>query len=534
LAFGGGGLAFGAFQAIAPSDAEAPSLDVEADALSRQGRKRRRTEIENTNWDSPGVTAWGSNAGKVIAPDSEERWIKNPRRISFFDGTVIKDLKLDSTLGAAISEDGDLVQWGVGYAPEVKTPVTTLQGKKLRSLAISDDRIIALGENGTVYSIPVARDRQEAEPKLTLSSWIWSNSTTNVACRNITPHNLGIGEKVVSIAGGLEHVLMLTNSGRVFSAAASTKDYPKRGQLGVPGLSWYTRPPGPFDQPYEVKSLSKSRIKKIAAGDVHSLALDTRGRVFSFGDNSNGQLGLNMNPDVMNLDLPLGISPHVVDVPTEVPIYSLYKGRSEPKVTNIAAGGENSFFVVDIQRDQFDQSNEALKAYNSDVLSEVWACGRGIWGALGNGTWTHVQWGPTKVPALSGLFEFNEGTGKQQPMRVGDFKVGQSHVAAIMANITSSNGKAGAKKGDATWGSDVFFFGKNDNFQLGTGRRMNACVPTQIQPVGVRAGESPAGTETDPLQLAPPKNITVAGRSVWVEQKLECGRQCTAIYSAAV
>jgi alpha-tubulin suppressor-like RCC1 family protein len=516
---------FWGFQPVRPLHAEAP--DVEAgDALSRQ-RKRRRPEVEQTNWDSPGVTAWGSNAGKVIAPDSEERWIKNPRRISYFDGTLIRDLKLDSNFGAAISEKGDLIQWGFGYAAGTKTPEVTLQGKRLRSLAISDDRIIALGENGTVYSVPVAKDRQQAEPRLTLSSWFWSTSTTNVACRNITPHNLGIGEKVVSIAGGLEHVLMLTNSGRVFSAASSTKDYPKRGQMGIPGLSWYTRPPGPFDQPYEIKSL-KSRIQKIAAGDIHSLALDNRGRVYAFGDNSNGQLGLNMNADVMNLDTPLGISPHVVDVPTEVPIYSLYKGRSEPKVTNIAAGGENSFFVVDIQRDQFDQANEALKAYNFDTLSDVWACGRGIWGALGNGTWTHVQWGPTRVPALSGLFEFNEGTGRQQPMRVGDFKVGQNHVAAVMANITS-----GGSKREATWGSDVLFFGRNDNFQLGTGRRANACVPTPIQSVGVRA-ENAAGTETDPLQLAAPKNITVAGRSVWVEQRLECGRQCTAIYSSAV
>jgi alpha-tubulin suppressor-like RCC1 family protein len=520
----GGGAVFWGFQAVRPIHAEAPALDAESgDAPARQ-KKRRRTEAEPTNLDSPGVTAWGSNVGRVIAPDSEERWIKTPRRISFFDGTLIRDLKLDSNFGAAISETGDLIQWGVGYAAGTKTPEATLQGKKLRSLAISDDRIIALGENGTVYSVPVAKDRQQAEPKLTLSSWIWSTSTTNVACRNITPRSLGIGEKVISIAGGLEHVLMLTNSGRVFSAASSTKDYPKRGQLGIPGLSWYTRPPGPFDQPYEVKAF-KSKIKKIAAGDIHSLALDNRGRAYSFGDNSNGQLGLNMNADVMSLDTPLGITPHVVEVPTEVPIYSLYKGRSDPKITNIAAGGENSFFVVDIQRDQFDQTNESLKGYSADVLSDVWACGRGIWGALGNGTWTHVQWGPAKVPALSGLFEYNEGTGRQQPMRVGDFKVGQSHVAAIMANITASSNRK-----DSSWGSDVLFFGRNDNFQLGTGRRTNACVPTPIQLVGGSA----VGTETDPLQLAPAKNVTIAGRSAWVEQRLECGRQCTAIYSSAV
>jgi alpha-tubulin suppressor-like RCC1 family protein len=545
LAFGGGTVAYLGLQAarvndwLIPLEAEASSFNfgspnLEEDVLNQRPRKRKRTDSEKSNWDSPGVYVWGLNTGKVVAPDSEERWIKSPRRIPFFDGTLIKDLKLDSNFGAAISEKGDLIQWGIGFAADTKTPELTLQGKNLRSLAISDDRIIALGENGTVYSVPVSRERQQSEPKLTLSSLFWSNSTTNIACRDLTPRNLGIGEKVVSITSGLEHILMLTSSGRVFSAAASTKDYPKRGQLGIPGLSWYTRPPGPFDQPYEIKALGKLRIKKIAAGDVHSLVLDNHGRVFSFGDNSHGQLGFNMNPDVMNLDIPLGITPHVVDTPTEVPIYSLYKGRSQPRVTNIAAGGENSFFVVDIQSDQFQPSNELLKSYNGDVLSDVWACGRGIWGALGNGTWTHVQWGPAKVPLLSGLFEYNEGTGKQQPMRVGDFKVGQSHVAAIMANITSVTGRSGRGKHDSNWGSDVFFFGKNDNFQLGTGKRTNACVPTQIQPIGTRANGDLPGTETDPFQLEPPKNITFAGRSVWVEQRLECGRQCTAIYSSAV
>src|SRR6202012_1316266 len=78
LAIGGGSAVFWGFQSARPLHAEAPEAEA-GDALIRQ-KKRRRIEVDQTNWDSPGVTAWGSNSGKVIAPDSEERWIKNPRR----------------------------------------------------------------------------------------------------------------------------------------------------------------------------------------------------------------------------------------------------------------------------------------------------------------------------------------------------------------------------------------------------------------------------------------------------------------------
>jgi hypothetical protein len=42
------------------------------------------------SWENPGVYAWGSNTGKVAAPDSDESYIKSPRRIPFFDGLVLK------------------------------------------------------------------------------------------------------------------------------------------------------------------------------------------------------------------------------------------------------------------------------------------------------------------------------------------------------------------------------------------------------------------------------------------------------------
>ena len=83
------------------------------------------------SWENPGVYAWGSNAGRVVAPDSTDSVVKSPRRIAFFDGKLLRDISLDRHFGAAIDEKGNLVQWGVAYRPDFTAPEVTLKGKDL-------------------------------------------------------------------------------------------------------------------------------------------------------------------------------------------------------------------------------------------------------------------------------------------------------------------------------------------------------------------------------------------------------------------
>lgn len=533
-----------------PAEAEAPIRDNAVnpnEPILEATRRKGATKEENRgiissqhlqtkqSWENPGVYAWGLNSGKVVAPDSDERYVKSPRRISFFDGMLLRDIKLEKDFGAAVDEKGDLLLWGKAYDNKTRLPEVCFKGRNLRSISISDDRVVALSENGSVYSIPVSKERQAKEPKLVESSWFWSNSKTNVGCRSLTPTDLGLNEKIVSISGGLEHVLMLTSRGRVFSAASSSADFPRHGQLGVPGLTWYSRPAGPYYQPHEVKALKGITIKQIAAGDTHSMVMDSEGRVFSFGDNAHGQLGLPYIGETMDLDSPLNIKTNIVDIPTQIPIASLYSGlASAIKVKTIAAGGQNSYFTVDSKpiKDGGPALSQISRSTSSSDSSEAWACGRGLWGALGNGKFTHIQWGPTKIPALSGMIEYNETTNKPQPIKVRSFQVGQSHVAAIMDNITSvgTNSRSGAN--DTNFGADVYFFGNNEHFQLGTGKRANLTVPTHIPALGTAS--SVVGKDFDRFQLTPAKKITFAGRSVWVEQRVECGRLCSAVYSAAL
>ena len=531
VAIGAGATIVKGSRGLQLQELHAEAAPVPADIIIEKPKKRPGLSKEDTrdaissqhlqvkrSWENPGVYAWGSNSGRVAAPDSDDALIKGPRRISFFDGQVLRDLKLDRKFAAAISEKGDLYQWGVDYASNVTEPVKTLQGKNLVSLTLSKDRIMALSSKGEVFSVPVSRDDQLSGSKPNESSWIpfWRTQSP-ISYRTIRP-TLSSGERITSISSGLEHILLLTSSGRVLSAAASSTSFPSRGQLGIPGLIWTTRPKGAYDQPHELSTLRGFKVQAIAAGDYHSLALDSDGRVFGFGDNTVGQLGQDPSSEVQ-----------YIDAPSLLPLSRLYTGSSQiPVVTSIAAGGTNSYFTVDATR-VAQPDDKTPKSLLGRVSADTWACGQGIMGQLGTGRWTHVQGTPVKIKALSGLFEYDETNNSVIPIRLARFSVGATHCGAIMDNVTYLGAHKGSSKNDTNWGADVLWWGGNEFYQLGTGKRNNCAQPVYIGPLD--GGEADEKREAHRFQSTPMKRVNVNGRWVTLEQRVECGRYVSAVYS---
>ncbi|KAG9230427.1 regulator of chromosome condensation 1/beta-lactamase-inhibitor protein II [Amylocarpus encephaloides] len=515
-----------------PTNLNAESVPSPAEVKFEKPRKQATSKEDNRDlissqhlqvkksWENPGVYAWGSNAGRVVAPDSQEAFIKTPRRMSYFDGKIIRDIKLDKGFGAAISENGDMLQWGTTYSPTSTGPAITLRGKDLIKITISRDRIIALGSNGTVYSIPAIQADQISGPKPLENTWLplWK-SRSPISYRELQLGNMSWGEKVSHVKSGLEHCLILTSKGRVFSAASGTEDFPTKGQLGIPGLTWTTRPSGHYDQPHEISTLKGFEIERIATGDYHSLALDNQGRVFTFGDNSAGQLGF--DPDSES---------SCIDAPSLLPIDKLYKGTNlRPRVTNVAAGGSNSFFTVDATRiaGQGESDPQGL----GRITVDTWSCGQGILGGLGNGRWTHVQGTPTKIKALSGLFEYDEIKNVVIPIRLANLSVGATHAAATMSNVVHLGANNRSSKNDTNWGADVLWWGGNEYYQLGTGKRNNISNPVYIPPMDIQADREKGRREEHRFQITPRQKIKFGGKNVSVEQRIECGRGVTAVYS---
>jgi len=502
------------------------SKEENRDLISSQHHQVKRS------WEKPGVYAWGSNSGRVVAPDlPAETSIKTPRRIKWFDGKLLRDVKLDRNFGAAIDEQGNLLQWGNAFKPNLTEPEMTLKGKDLVRLAISTDRIIGLSGNGKVYSIAASAADQAEGTKPTESSWIpfWS-STSPISYRNLSPKNLASSEKVTAVDGGLEHAVMLTSTGRVYTCAAASDSFPNRGQLGIPGLTWTTRPEGPSDQPHELTTLRGFSVSQIACGDHHSLVLDRDGRVFAWGDNASGQLGFAFNPEST-----------IVDTPSLLPLQKLYSGTSQtPTITSISAGGNTSYMTIDAtkiaqQRPKEDdpRANRGL----GTVTSDTFAFGSGIVGQLGNTRWSHVQATPTKIPNLSGLFEYDERTFKTVPIRLEHLSVGATHAAAVMKNITYLAASNSTSSDDTNWGADIVFWGGNEHYQLGTGKRNNQSTPVYLQPLDMqaevqRAKKSSGSKEEHRFHITPRTTATLGdGRKVSVEQRVECGRNVTCVYS---
>lgn len=340
-----------------------------------------------------------------------------------------------------------------------------------------------------------------------------------------------IGVRISDISAGLDHLLILTSAGRVYAGAASYH-YPDKGQLGIMGLTWDTRPKDrPYDTLFPVVTSANLRINQIATGDYHSVLLDSKGGVWTFGDNSYGQLGFDYIPDAS-----------IRDAPTEMPLQSLYPSGIAVNCTQIAAGGTNSFYMVD-----------TVELKDGRVAADVWASGKGLWGELGNGKWTHVQGKPTKIKVLSGLIECkptaqvpkilytnqspdDDTTNQVRPIRVAYIAPGAHHFAAIIDNKTNTRSTANH---EAFSGRDILWWGNNEHFQLGNGRRNNINVPSYIPRLDATdrlqaelAVENQQIALTDRLQVTPRQKTTLGdGRKAEVEQKAIAGRGVSGVYT---
>lgn len=105
-------------------------------------------------------------------------------------------------------------------------------------------------------------------------------AVTAAGCAFSIPSPLPLTKhRVTAVACGIEHCLLLTDAGTVYSWGTGT-----RGQLGL----------GTFeneDKPCEVEVLSGLHVTFVAAGGWHSAAVTLSGDLYMWGWNNSGQLG---------------------------------------------------------------------------------------------------------------------------------------------------------------------------------------------------------------------------------------------------
>ncbi|KAK9366280.1 regulator of chromosome condensation 1/beta-lactamase-inhibitor protein II [Lipomyces kononenkoae] len=400
--------------------------------------------------DNIGVYAWGANGKHVVGPGLKDVAVKTPRKISYFDDMELRDLVLGDSFGVAVTARGDLLAWGDGYDPAASVPELILSGKNIRSVQISEGRIYALTNKGDkIYSIPGSkRDMQNSADNKQNMPWyssIFASYGKSVEFDTIkVPH--GAFENIKQIVAGDHHLVILTSGGKVYTCiTGSNPVYSTEGQLGVPILleDGETDSIAP-EQVHEVATLRGVNIVQVAAGQSHSVVRDDRGRVWSFGSNSHGQLGVDYTIDTA-----------FVPIPNIIALDKLYnvKGNADVFCEYIAAGGNNTVYSVRNRK-----SN----------LADLWISGAGLHGQLGIGRYLHMQGVPGRIRSLSGILEYCEEDKKYQEIPIRYVSVGKRHLAAVLDNATGT---------DSNSHRDLLIWGANDLFQLGNGKRSNLAKP---------------------------------------------------------
>jgi alpha-tubulin suppressor-like RCC1 family protein len=253
---------------------------------------------------------------------------------------------------------------------------------------------------------------------------------------------------IVNISAGYVHFLLLTSQGQVFSFGNNPY-----GQLGL----GHRRN---IDLPTLIEQPNLGTIKAISAGYDHSLLLNTRGQVFSFGQAEN-PLGFKSKKNIL--------IPTLIDTSEVGEVIAIAASKSHFLILNLegqvfafGSNGHGKLGVGDwkarIQSTPIDQSKtgkiKLMAAGKSHSLflntqSQVFACGRNDQGQLGLGDKENRN-----VPTLID----HPGLGE-----IVTLSVGEKH--SLIAN---SQGQ-------------VFGFGDNFFGQLGLGDKEERHIPTLIE-----------------------------------------------------
>lgn len=450
------------------------SLDTDSDGLN------------NLSEYNAGTNSWASDTDGDGLPDKWE-----------FDNSL-SPIKGTGTEGSAGDHDGDgytnMQEYLLHSDPDDGTsiPIATIRAGENHSLALtSDGRVWSWGSNGGGELGDGTQTNRNSPVPLVISAgmgkviqidagdyfsmaldesgtlWAWGyNGDRQISkdpnAQYLTPFKVALPGPVARFACGGSHVLVVDQSGALWSWGNN-----ENGQLGL----GHTNPTIGISQ--ITKPLGMGNITSLAASANSSYALDSTGKVWSWGYNDGGQLGNGSNMSQLQpvaVDVTTGISPirsisagesHVVASAVDGSIWTWgYNGYGQLGTGNITDANSPVKLVAGLTL----ASDLSTGNYHSLAVSPagtVWAWGNNDYGQLGTSSTASAN-SPvqtTAVPAWSDIFK-----------------------------VTAGSYHSAAMKSDGS----LWTWGYNDYGQLGLGDTTQRTIATQLTTLKLANDDSDA------------------------------------------
>jgi len=327
----------------------------------------------NALYGSLGNNTGGTNNGLSLAVSSPVS-VVGGRQFAVLATGVMPTAQAPS--GGALDMNGYAWMWGnnnVGQLGQnttatVSSPVSVIGGRQF----------VALNRNGRAID-------------LNNQAWAWGDNSygqlgTGTTTTQSSPVSvITLPATITKIASSGPHTLLLTKTGTVYGMGLNAS-----GQLGD-GTTFNRSLP-------VLVGTGNAKIVDIAIGTNHSVALDQYGKIWSWGNNSYGQLGNNTTLTISVTTIPsfsvTSLISGIANAVTSAPAMGLLDSNSNAWVWgnsvfgNLGNGTTNNYSSPISQGyrwKQFNMSGEGT-AYGIDANNYAWMWGVNSRGALGNNT----------------------------------------------------------------------------------------------------------------------------------------------------
>ena len=187
---------------------------------------------------------------------------------------LIKQVSCGNSFTICLSEDGELYSFGYNYFGQLGKGDNENCNYPNKIESLKDIDFIECGGNSSICK------------SFDNTIYVWGcDGQGQLGIGTLIDHNIPINgnllwpNNVVDIKCGFAHLIVLTSNQKVFSCGSN--DYNELGR-GVGGVFLTTLE--------MIESLSE--IVRIQCGDVHTMCIDNYDRIYIFGSNLYGQLGL--------------------------------------------------------------------------------------------------------------------------------------------------------------------------------------------------------------------------------------------------